>query len=183
VKDHRFRFVIGDGALSVESTDANGAMNLADWMTKVFAKEGSSWDTVKRDMILRPTNLSPGIHRLYQSRPLDSTVVVLYRGEAYQQIFCDPGETDKLTQADDLIFRDVTPIGIEKEMVSDAPRGLSDPELLALVAFVNAGVAEAQVANADRARKEEAPAYGENWFAPGVVELERELKRRGVLPS
>jgi hypothetical protein len=70
---------------------------------------------VKRDMILRPTTLAPGIHHLAATRPLESTIVVLYRGEAYQQIFCDPDETDKLSQADDFIFRGVTPIGIETE--------------------------------------------------------------------
>jgi hypothetical protein len=58
---------------------------------------------------------------------------------------------------------------------------MNDTELLALAAYVNAGVVEAQVANADRERKGHAPAYGESWIAPGSNELQAELKRRGVL--
>ncbi len=58
---------------------------------------------------------------------------------------------------------------------------MNDAELLALAAYVNAGVVEAQIANEDRARKDHAPAYGESWIAPGSLELQAELKRRGVL--
>jgi hypothetical protein len=60
---------------------------------------------------------------------------------------------------------------------------MNDTELLALAVYVNAEVAEAQAANADRERKGQAPAHGENWFAPGIIELKAELIRRGVLRS
>ena len=60
---------------------------------------------------------------------------------------------------------------------------MTDVELSALVAHVNAGIVEASFANADRARKDQAPAYGEDWVVPGSVELGAELRRRGVLAT
>ncbi len=60
---------------------------------------------------------------------------------------------------------------------------MTDAELVALAAYVNACAIEAQAANEDRARKNQAPAYGEDWVAPGSISLERELRRRGVLKT
>lgn len=179
MKGNAFVIEIDNGKLSMEPLNS-GDKALQDWMTKVSGEAClTPGEPYTRDMILRPTTLSPGVYFINEDKT-EATVIVEYKGEAYQQIFCEPGGTDRISAEGDLIFREVS---LTKVETTEAPRVLTDAELVALAAFVNAGVAEAQTANADRARKDEAPAYGENWFAPGVVELERELKRRGVLPK
>lgn len=60
---------------------------------------------------------------------------------------------------------------------------MTDAELIGLAAFVNASIVEATFANVAREQKRQAPAYGEDWIAPGSVELEAELRRRGVLKT
>ena len=114
-KDATYSAVSEAGGPIVEVVDRDGDDGVRDWFREVLAAGSQEAEPYKRDLILRETELEPGMHYDNPDDPLDLTMVAAYRdGTRRVFIWCDRGQADELAQPGDIVLRGVYPIAYRR---------------------------------------------------------------------
>ena len=99
--------------LAVEVVDREDD-GLHEWFREVVAAGSKEAEPYKRDLIMRETELEPGLRDDNPDEPLEQTLVATCDGTRRLFRWCDRGQADELAQPGDIVLRGVYPMAYRR---------------------------------------------------------------------